>query len=108
MTRSFAFTVAAALGFGLTALTMTAEPTLAAGKSQMCTARLDSCLSKCDATKQACRDVCAGIWEDCMSYGGWSTKAPTATMGSATTTPTRPMRGVSGALGRGHMLESNP
>ena len=102
MTRCFALTAATALG-----LSLAASAALADSKSQMCANRMDSCLSKCDATKQACRDVCTGIWEDCISHGGWSTQAPSATMGSTDTAPTRPLRGVSGGLKGNLLFDSN-
>jgi hypothetical protein len=39
----------------------------------MCSKRLDSCLSKSGDTS-ACREVCAGTYEECLRHGGWSTK----------------------------------
>ena len=78
MTCAFARTAAAALGFSRTtaaALVTTAEPALADSKSEMCANRMDSCLRKCDATNKTCREVCTGIWENCIVIGRTSMPA---------------------------------
>src|ERR1700722_961737 len=44
-------------------------------RGRTCANRLSGCLSKCDNTNRACRDVCSGGWDDCIDHGGWSTKS---------------------------------
>jgi hypothetical protein len=51
-----------------------AAPNGTTTRGRTCANRLSGCLSKCDNTNAACRDVCSGGWDDCIDHGGWSTK----------------------------------